>query len=125
MKKSNLLFIGTLAISLSAYANQTISVNKNSSFAPVNWRITQVTGGLSLNNETSKSQFVQIVINEGSVGIFKRTKDGGTGCIASLGGNSVQKSTTCELAADETLFIDKDFSNPVDATGIYQVEMAS
>lgn len=117
--------ISSVIISLPAYATSTINLNKNSAFDPVKWRITQLTGGVNIVNGTTKPQYVQVVLNNGAVEVFKRTMNNGTDCMVSLGGHSVTKATICELAPSETLYIDKDFIYPQDATGTYQVEMGN
>lgn len=128
MNKLSFWLVTTLSlvvISLQVYAKETIALTKNLKFDPVAWRITQVTGGFSILNETTKKQFIQVVVNEGAIGTFKITKQNERDCVASLGGISVTKSTVCELAPNERLFIDKDFADQVDATGTYQVQIVS
>jgi len=115
--------ICSIVISLPTYAVQTITLNHDARFDPVKWRVTQVTGGFSIKNGTTKHQYIQIVLNNGSVEVFKKTMNNGIDCVASLGGNAVTRSTICELSPSETLYIDKDFSYPEDAVGTYQIEM--
>ena len=107
----------------SAFAKQLISINESFAFNPVNWHLTLATGGFSIINETTKNQFVQIVLNTGSVGVYKLVNDE-LSCKSSLGGSSVNNSTVCELAPGERLQIDLDYEPMTDATGTYQIEMA-
>lgn len=44
-------------------------------------------------------------------------------CNANLGGDSVVKSTVCEIAPGERLGVDINYPSSMEATGTYQIEM--
>ncbi|MEO8400527.1 MAG: hypothetical protein ABI597_01865 [Gammaproteobacteria bacterium] len=113
-----------LALSGSVLAGNVITLPKNNlGFAPVAWDIGCELGGFSLVNETTKKQYVQIVINTGSIYVFKRGDQKSIGCSAGLEAHTNKYSTICELEPTESLAVDLDFASPgCIATGTYQVE---
>ncbi len=124
MMKSILLVVavlGLLGASLPVLATQTITAKNVTNFEPVKWRITQITGGFPLINETSKTQVVQLVLEHGAVGTHKKALNHTNHCEHYLSDGSMIKSIICELAPSEVLYIDKEFNDPSDATGTYQI----
>ncbi|CEG56141.1 hypothetical protein [Legionella fallonii] len=119
-----LLLTGLFATSFPVFAKHSVVIKHSFSFNPVEWHLTLEMGGFSIVNQTTKSQFVQVVLNKGSVSVFKLV-NGKQSCYAALGGNSVINSTICELAAGEKLNIDLDYLPLNDARGTYQIEQAT
>lgn len=117
-----LLCTGIFFFNASTFAKQSININESFAFHPVKWHLNIITGGFSIQNQTTKNQFVQIVLNTGSITVFKLINNE-LSCENALGGNSVSNSAVCELAPGESLHINLDYQPLAEATGTYQIKM--
>lgn len=127
MKKIAMFFMMMLLIvSSSVFAKQMITLDQKTTFDAVKWRITPQIGGIGFVNQTSKVQFIQVVLTSGSVGAYKISNSNvSIGCQTDLKANSNQTSMICELAPNDRFAIDLDMATMRDATGTYQVQMSS
>lgn len=123
MKKMSKLFMVACFTFCAALHAQTVTLKQSMDFSPVKWRLNLAVGEFTLQNDTSKNQFIQVVLKKGSIGIYKPMAGGGVGCLDNLISSGVRKSSICELAPNETLHILKDMAEAHDATGTYQVQM--
>ena len=88
----------------------------------MHWDLNAITGSFALYNQTTKTQFIQVVLDKGSVAVFTLI-NGVMNCYSALGGNSVINSTVCEVPPGNSLNVDFDFNSTSDACGTYQIEM--
>lgn len=124
--KTNLLAIATslLLVSGTTFAAKNVTVIKNPTFAPVAWHATLSNGGFGLENQTNKTQYVQVTIQTGEIHVFVLNggKDLGT-CKMDLTADIPPYSGICELAPTDVLVAELDMSKMGEATGTYQIEM--
>lgn len=126
--KRNVLFalLSFLFISGNAFAAtkpDPIVGLKKPTFAPVPWHGTVENGGFTLQNQTNKIQYVQISIERGEILVLTTSLQGVGSCRKDLDADHGPFSVVCQLAPNETLSGDIDFSKMKDASGTYQVEM--
>lgn len=113
--------ISFFCIAHSSFASLATITNK-ASFEPVEWYTTLEEGGFSIVNQTSKTQYVQVVVNSGRVGTTKIVGNK-MSCQADLLAKSSHAATICELAPKEKLIVDIDMASGMNASGTYQIEM--
>lgn len=117
-------FLSLLLMSSVTFANQSIlSGLKKSTFDPVPWHATFENGGFALQNQTEKTQYVQIIIKKGEIDVYA-FGNGSEKCRAHLDAQYSPISVVCELAPNDILNGNIDLVRRQEATGTYQVEMS-
>ena len=96
---------------------------KKFTFNPVSWHATIGNGGFSLENQTNKTQYVQVTIETGEISVSTINNNEVGKCRKDLKAQSASLSVICELGPKDRLIADLDFSRVGEATGTYQVEM--
>ena len=119
MKKQLLLLAGLSSVALFAEAGQVLTINEGARFSPVEWYVASgdEKSSVSIVNQTSRMQYVQVSIKAGLVDVSVDNEN----CHATLDVNR-QQATICEIGSHEAVVIrliekDKDY-----AYGNYEVE---
>jgi hypothetical protein len=123
MKRNFIILAASLLTISSTFAAKPIINTDHHNFNPVAWHATMQNGGFTYQNITQKTQYVQVAIDTGSIGIFKLSNGQINGCVVNLDANSYTHSTVCELLPNEILSGDYDFLAGIESSGTYQVEM--
>jgi hypothetical protein len=124
--KRNLLFpiLSLLLMCNATFATKSPPIGlKKPTFSSVHWHATMSNGGFSLENQTNKIQYVQVTIETGEIAVITSTGQDLGKCRKNLDALSGPTSIVCELAPNDRLSGDLDFSRMAEATGTYQVEM--
>lgn len=125
MMKRELVLIaaGLLLANSAVFAGKSATINlSNANFSPVAWHASWQNGGFTLKNNTSKTEYVQVVIEKGHIApVMQRNNN--VAVLQELVAESNHFSDVYELAPNDTISFDLDFADNKEASGTYQVEM--